>query len=231
MPEPPLPVAAIIPAAGSGLRLGGGIPKALRLLHGTSLLDRSILALDAHPAITRIVIAAPPASAPQIRMDLPACRAEVTVVNGGTSRQASVFAALAAVPDECAIVLVHDAARPLVPLDLVGRVIDAVAAGATAVVPGLPVADTVKEVDEGGYVVRTLPRAQLRAIQTPQGFRREVLLAAHAEGGPPATDDAALVERIGERVLVVAGDPAAMKITTPEDLDRAGLLVAQQGAR
>lgn len=230
MPEPPPRVAAIIPAAGSGLRLGGGTPKALRLLHGASLLDRSILAMDAHPAIACIVVAAPPAAVAQVRSDLPPCRAQVTVVAGGTSRQASVAAALAATPTDCPIVLVHDAARPLVPLGLVDRVIDAVVAGAAAVVPAVPVTDTIKQVDDQGVVVRTLPREQLRAVQTPQGFRREVLVAAHAAAGAEATDDAALVEVLGERVLVVAGDAAAMKITTPEDLDRAALLAAPEGA-
>ena len=119
------------------------------------------------------------------------------------------------------MVLVHDAARALTPSALFADVAAAVAAGAPAVVPGLPVVDTVKQVDESGTVVATPPRASLRAIQTPQGFRRDVLERAHAEAGAHSvTDDAALVEALGLPVLVVPGDPRAHKITTPDDLDR-----------
>jgi 2-C-methyl-D-erythritol 4-phosphate cytidylyltransferase len=148
------------------------------------------------------------------------------VVAGGASRQQSVAAALAALPGRYDVVLVHDAARPLVPPGLVEAVIDAVSAGAPAVVPGVVPVDTVKRVDTAGLVRETLPREQLRAVQTPQGFRHDVLEAAHAAAGTGtgtgdvagATDDAGLVELIGVPVLVIPGDVRAAKITSAADL-------------
>ncbi len=162
------------------------------------------------------------------------------VVPGGATRQASVAAGLAALVgdprgQDVDVVLVHDAARPLAPPSLVARVIDAVRDGHPAVVPGLPVTDTVKRVaPHRGVtvepVVETVPRAELRAVQTPQGFTRELLLRAHAHGADDAhdealaaSDDAGLVERLGEPVWVVAGDERAAKITTARDLAIAAL--------
>lgn len=138
------------------------------------------------------------------------------VVSGGDSRSDSVRAGLAAVPEEAEIVVVHDAARPLAPASLFAAVIAAVRAGADGAVPALPVADTIKQV-EGNRVVATLRREGLVAVQTPQAFRAEALRAAHATA-PMATDDAALVEVGGGRVVVVSGDPDNVKITTPRDL-------------
>jgi 2-C-methyl-D-erythritol 4-phosphate cytidylyltransferase len=150
---------------------------------------------------------------------------KVLVVDGGPTRGESVFATLAAAPTEYQVVLVHDAARAFAPPDLVERVAAAVRDGHDAVIPVLAVVDTVKEVDASGHVVRTLDRAVLRAVQTPQGFRRDVLLAAHTadhKGGPNAvTDDAGLVERLGVAVFCVAGAEEALKITNPADLARA----------
>ena len=145
-------------------------------------------------------------------------------VTGGAERTASVAAGLAALPAGCDVVLVHDAARCLTPTAVFDRVVAAVRAGADGVVPGLAVVDTVKTVDAEGLVTGTPDRVSLRAVQTPQGFPRAVLLAAHASG-VAATDDAALVERAGRRVLVVEGDPMAFKVTTPDDLERAERLV------
>ncbi len=144
----------------------------------------------------------------------------------------SVAAGLAALVDDIEVVLVHDAARALAPPSLFAAVILAVRGGHGAVVPGMPVSDTVKQVGPGGEVVATLERSALRAVQTPQGFTREVLDRAHAGSGTAgggtagsgtprcgtATDDAGLVERLGLRVHVVDGDPLAFKITTPLDL-------------
>jgi 2-C-methyl-D-erythritol 4-phosphate cytidylyltransferase len=144
----------------------------------------------------------------------------VRVVAGGAQRGDSVAAGLAAHSPDVEVVLVHDAARCLTPVAVFDRVIAAVRSGAPAVVPGLAVVDTIKDVDETGTVVGTPDRQRLRAIQTPQGFRRDVLVRAHAVPSA-ATDDAALVERLGERVLVVDGAPEALKITTPADLDTA----------
>lgn len=136
---------------------------------------------------------------------------------GGATRSASVRSGLAAVPDDVAIVCVHDAARPLATVDLYRRVIGAVAAGADAAVPGVPVADTIKVVDPDGRVVATPDRATLRAVQTPQAFRADALRRAHDDAGE-ATDDAALIEALGGSVVVVEGEPHNRKITTPDDL-------------
>lgn len=139
-------------------------------------------------------------------------------VAGGDSRSASVRAGLAVVPDDATIVCVHDAARPLASPAVYERVIAAVAAGADAAVPGLPVADTIKVVEADGTVVATPDRSTLVAVQTPQAFRASVLRAAHAAGGD-ATDDAALIELAGGNVVVVDGDHRNRKITLPDDLE------------
>jgi 2-C-methyl-D-erythritol 4-phosphate cytidylyltransferase len=148
----------------------------------------------------------------------------VTVVPGGAERGDSVAAGLRVLGGGVDIVLVHDAARCLTPVDVFDRVVAAVAAGAVAVVPGTAVIDTIKQVDGDGFVVGTPDRSGLRAVQTPQGFRRDVLERAHAVSSD-ATDDAGLVERLGERVLVVEGDPRALKVTTPSDLEAAARLL------
>ena len=148
------------------------------------------------------------------------------VVIGGADRAAAVEAGLAALQPDDGILLVHDVARCLAPPELFARVIGAVRAGDPAVVPGLPVIDTVKVVDAHGRVLDTPDRESLRGIQTPQGFRREVLEAAHA-GGDSATDDAGLVERAGGHVRVVAGDLRALKITSPLDLAVAAALLRE----
>ena len=137
-------------------------------------------------------------------------------IAGGNSRSASVRAGLAAVPDDATIVCVHDAARPLASPAVYERVIAAVAAGADAAVPGIPVADTIKVVEANGTVVATPDRSTLVAVQTPQAFRASVLRAAHAGGGD-ATDDAALIEQAGGTVVVVEGDHLNRKITLPDD--------------
>jgi 2-C-methyl-D-erythritol 4-phosphate cytidylyltransferase len=161
---------------------------------------------------------------------VPVCRqpaGPVTVVAGGAERGDSVAAGLAILGATVDVVLVHDAARCLTPVAVFERVITAVERGAVAVVPGTTVVDTIKQVDEHGRVVGTPDRSRLRAVQTPQGFRRDVLARAHAAygGATDATDDAGLVERLGEPVLVVDGDVRALKVTTPEDLDTAARLL------
>jgi 2-C-methyl-D-erythritol 4-phosphate cytidylyltransferase len=150
-------------------------------------------------------------------------------VAGGVTRSDSVRAGLAVVPGDATVICVHDAARPLAGPELYRRVIDAVLAGADGAVPGVPVADTVKIVADDGAVVATPERARLRAVQTPQAFRAEVLRAAHAAGGE-GTDDAELVERSGGRVVVVEGDPTNRKITHPDDLAWARAIVAAERA-
>ena len=210
-------VAVLVPAAGAGVRLGPGGPKALRLLAGEPLLVHAVRRVAAAASVRLIVIAAPPGEVEAVR-ELLAPVAPVTVVAGGAQRQQSVAAALAAVPAEVAIVLVHDAARALTPAVLVEQVAAAVRGGLPAVIPVLPVVDTVKEVGPGEVVLGTVDRSALRSVQTPQGFRHDVLAAAHNAGLDPHTDDAGMVEKAGVPVTCVPGSELAMKITRPLDL-------------
>jgi 2-C-methyl-D-erythritol 4-phosphate cytidylyltransferase len=212
--------AAIVPAAGGGVRLGADRPKALVPLADEPMVVHAIRALRESEVVEHVVVAAPTATADELRAAL---RRDwdgwVTVLDGGPTRQASVAAGLAALSPDHDLVVVHDAARALVPPSVVVRVVDILLAGAPAVIPVLPVADTMKRVRDG-RVVETVDRTELYAVQTPQGFRRDVLVAAHAAADPeaPATDDAALVELSGGEVCVVDGDPDAFKITRPLDL-------------
>ncbi|AGL21347.1 2-C-methyl-D-erythritol 4-phosphate cytidylyltransferase [Actinoplanes sp. N902-109] len=218
-------VAVLVPAAGSGVRLGPGAPKALRPLAGEPLLVHAVRRVAAAPSVRLIVVAAPAAEVPAVR-ELLAPIAPVTVVPGGAQRQDSVAAALAAVPAEVPIVLVHDAARALTPPELVESVAAAVRSGHPAVIPALPVVDTVKEVDAAGTVLGTVDRSVLRSVQTPQGFRHDVLAAAHRAGLDSHTDDAGMVEKAGLPVLCVPGSELALKITRPLDLVLAEALLA-----
>lgn len=215
--------AAIVAAAGRGERLGAGSPKALVRLAGTTLLEHAVAAMHI-AGVDHVVVTAPPALVADFAQIAPGAR----VVAGGATRQESVRLALTALPDDVDVVLVHDAARALVPVDMVQRVMTAVRAGADAVIPVLPLADTVKEVGAGGIVVRTVDRSSLRAVQTPQGFRRQVLERAHASGLTDATDDAALAEAVGVTVTTVEGSPEAMKVTTAFDLTVAESIAAMR---
>ncbi len=184
------------------------------------MLEHAVDGLLASGVITRVVVAAP-----SDRLDattkLLGGRAEV--VAGGAERHDSVRSALAAVGDS-QFVLVHDAARPLTPADQIRRVVAALSDGLRAVIPVLPVVDTIKAVDANGVVLGTPERSGLRAVQTPQGFETDLLRRAYQRaGGASVTDDASLVENLGTPVHTVAGDPLAFKITTPLDL-----LLAQQ---
>ncbi|MCV7199440.1 2-C-methyl-D-erythritol 4-phosphate cytidylyltransferase [Mycobacterium angelicum] len=211
-------VAAIVPAAGSGQRLAAGIPKAFRQLEGQSLVERAVQGLLDSGVVDTVVVAAPADRTDEAKLIL---GHKATVVAGGADRTESVSLALAALSESVApqFVLVHDAARPLTPPTLIARVVDALRAGHAAVVPGLPVSDTIKAVDANGVVLGTPERAGLRAVQTPQGFATELLMRAYrAAGTADFTDDASLVEHVGGQVQVVDGDPLAFKITTPLDL-------------
>lgn len=207
-------VGVVVPAAGTGTRLGPGVPKALRDLAGEPLLVHAVRRLRACPSVGPIVVAAPPAEVAQVQALLP----EATVVAGGAERQDSVAAGLVALPPDVDLVLVHDAARALVPVEVVEAVVAALVSGAAAVVPVLPVADTIKQVAVDGSVVRTVPRIDLRSVQTPQGFQRAVLESAHRAAAGSLTDDAGLVEAAGVTVMTVPGSPLAFKVTTPFDL-------------
>lgn len=232
------PAAAIVPAAGRGERLGGGTPKALRTIGGVPLLVHAVRGLVDSGRIDLVVVAAPPGGEAEVRGLLAEFGARVLVVGGGATRQQSVALALDAVPATVDTVLVHDAARALTPPTVVAAVADALAEpGVDAVIPVLPVADTIKAVDPTGRVTATVDRSALRAVQTPQGFRRSVLAAAHeahAHGqmdeALAATDDAGLVERLGGPVTVVPGDPEAFKVTTPFDLLIAEAVYARREA-
>jgi 2-C-methyl-D-erythritol 4-phosphate cytidylyltransferase len=211
-----LTVAAILVAAGDGIRLGGPEPKAFTVVRGRTLLEHALVPFRAYAAVRDVVVVAP---GPRLAHAAAVIGDEVTIVPGGPTRQASVSFGLAALADDVDTVLVHDVARPFVPVDVLERVLAGLAEGADAVVPVRPVTDTVKQVDEEGTVVATLDRTVLRAVQTPQGFRRAVLEAAHVgAAGHGATDDAALVEQRGGRVVVVDGADEAFKITHPWDL-------------
>lgn len=215
-------VAVLVPAAGLGTRLGPGVPKALRHLAGAPLLTHVIRRLVQAPSVGHVVVAAPPDGVDAVLAllvdELPP-HLPVDVVAGGATRQESVAAALNATPARFQILLVHDAARAFAPPDLVERVAAGVREAHEAVIPVLPVVDTIKRVDAAGHVVTTMQRTDLRAVQTPQGFRRAVLEAAHRGGlVADATDDAGLVERLGVKVYCVAGSEAAIKITRPVDL-------------
>ncbi|MEU8570001.1 2-C-methyl-D-erythritol 4-phosphate cytidylyltransferase [Streptomyces pathocidini] len=234
--------AAVIPAAGRGVRLGPGAPKALRALNGTPMLVHAVRAMARSRAVSLVVVVAPPDGAAEVRILLDDSAlpetTEVRVVPGGETRQESVRLGLAALPEDIGVVLVHDAARPLVPVETVDAVAAAVRDGAPAVVPALPLADTVKEVRprEGGepeLVVGTPERAVLRAVQTPQGFDRGALVEAHekvALQGEGATDDAGMVERLGVPVVVVPGHEEAFKVTRPLDLVLAEAVLARRRA-
>ena len=210
---------AVVVAAGSGVRFGG--PKQFAVLAGTRVVDRSLaVARDACDGVV-LVLTDPEA--------WDGAHADV-VVTGGATRADSVRAGLAAVPADADVVVVHDAARPLAGPGLYAAVVAAVRAGADGAIPGLPVADTLKRVDSdasgasgasggagGSVIAGTVDRDDLVAAQTPQAFRADVLRAAHASGGD-ATDDAALVEAHGGKVVVVPGDPRNLKLTGPRDL-------------
>ncbi len=197
----------MVVAAGRGTRFGGA--KQYEVVAGRRVLDWALAAARTVSDGLVTVVSAEHAGQPEPLAD--------RVVAGGATRSASVRAGLAAVPEDADVVVVHDAARPCATPELFAAVVAAVRAGASAAVPGLPVVDTVKRVDGDGVVVETLDRTGLVAVQTPQAFAASALRKAHG-GHPEATDDAALVERAGGRVVVVPGEPANAKVTGPADL-------------
>jgi 2-C-methyl-D-erythritol 4-phosphate cytidylyltransferase len=210
---------ALLVAAGTGERLGLDRPKAFAPLGGRPLLAESLDRLDRCPWIDAIVVAAPEGwEEPVILLseELAASKV-VSCVTGGATRAESVSAALVEVPDDALLVLVHDAARPLVDDAVVERVLAPLAEGYDGAVPALPVADTLKRV-EGGTIVETVARDGLVAAQTPQAFLASSLRRAFAADLSGATDCASLVERTGGRVAIVAGDPRLLKVTTSSDL-------------
>ncbi|PSL02482.1 2-C-methyl-D-erythritol 4-phosphate cytidylyltransferase [Haloactinopolyspora alba] len=231
--------ACVLVAAGRGERLGEGGPKAFVRVGGRPLIWHALRAIAGADLVSHLVAVVPAGyerQADELVDDAVAGRLSGTsrVVSGGENRQRSVALGLSAVPADADIVLVHDAARCLAPSGLLDAVVRAVAHGQDAVVPGLPVVDTLKRIDERSRVIDTPPRSDLRAVQTPQGFRRAVLTRAHsdaeARGDTDAPDDASLVERTGLPVHLVAGHQEAFKITTGHDLAVAETVLARARA-
>ena len=207
--------AAIIAGAGSGHRLGADLPKALVKLLDKTLVEHAVNALA--PVAQLIVVTAPAGFEDQFKKLL---GDQVTVITGGVLRSDSIRIALAAIGNEYEFVLVHDAARAIASTQLAKDIVAQLEKGEQAVIPALDVVDTIKEVDANAYVRNTPERVNLRAVQTPQGFSKSVLAHAH-QSAEDATDDAALVEAIGVKVKVIAGEERALKITNKSDLARA----------
>ncbi|WP_398481660.1 bifunctional 2-C-methyl-D-erythritol 4-phosphate cytidylyltransferase/2-C-methyl-D-erythritol 2,4-cyclodiphosphate synthase [Tardiphaga sp.] len=215
--------AAVIVAAGRGLRAGGGGPKQYRTIGGRPVIARAMEPFCAHPQVFAVQPITNPDDVALFNEAVTGLRYQVPA-NGGATRQASVHAGLEALADQAPdIVLIHDAARPFVSPAVIERAI-AAAQITGAAVPTAPVVDTIKVVNDKGHVEATPERAKLRIAQTPQAFRFDVILAAHrraaAEGRDDFTDDAALAEWAGLTVATFEGDPANMKLTTPEDFSR-----------
>ncbi|WP_046096304.1 2-C-methyl-D-erythritol 4-phosphate cytidylyltransferase [Corynebacterium ulcerans] len=223
----PRRVVAIVAAAGKGKRLGAELPKSYVPLRGKALLVRSVQAMLTSGIVDEVIVIISPEMQDYAERILgqagllPSPEIPVRLVHGGEERADSVWCGLQSLPDKDAVVLIHDSARALTPPGMIARVARAVLEGAEAVIPVLPVADTIKEVD-GTTVLRTPVRSSLRAVQTPQGFDLAQLRAANLayfEQQPEfiATDDASLMEWFGVNVQCVQGDPMAFKVTTPLD--------------
>ena len=221
---------AIIAAGGRGVRLGGARPKQFLALGGRPILQRSVDAFVSSDRIAEVVVALPSDLAASIPEYLRHRGKPVHVVEGGERRRDSVANAFARMSGDADVVVIHDAARPLVTSDLIGRTVDA-AARYGAAIAALPVSDTVKRGGADRFIVETIPRNEVFLAQTPQAFRVDVLRAALAQApGGDATDEAMLAEQAGHRVHLVEGDPRNLKITTADDLATAERLVAGDGA-
>ncbi len=211
---------AVLAAAGRGERLGSDRPKAFAKLRDRPLLAESLERLEASDWIEAIVIVAPPGwEEPSILLaEELACTKVVACATGGETRADSVRAGVAEVSGDATVIVVHDAARPVLPEEVLERVLTALNEGWDGVVPGMPIADTVKRV-EGALIVETLPREELVAAQTPQAFLAPILRDALTGDLARATDCSALVEKRGGRVTTVAGDPRLLKVTDSADLE------------
>lgn len=232
-------VYAVVAAAGRGTRLGAELPKAFVGLRGRTLVERSVTAMITSAVVDEVIVLVSPDMEPYAREILgraglldDGAEVPVRLAHGGGERADSVWAGLQAIEDTEAVVLIHDAARALTPPGMIARVANAVLHGRDAVIPAVPVADTIKRVDVDAQTVHDTPdRAGLRAVQTPQGFDLAQLRAANekyfaaADPGFTATDDSSLMEWHGTPVTVVHGDPMAFKITTPIDLTLARTIV------
>ncbi|NOT21862.1 MAG: 2-C-methyl-D-erythritol 4-phosphate cytidylyltransferase [Nitrospiraceae bacterium] len=229
-------VVALVPAAGRGLRMGGSVPKQFLSIGGEPLIVQSLRVLQAASAIDQIVLAVPSA-------DIEYCEREIVarhrftkvtrVVAGGAERQDSVRCALAQIPSDTEIVLIHDAVRPFVTQRMVEEVVAAARKEGAAII-ALPMRDTVKQVRKDGMIERTVDRNPLWLAQTPQAFRRDWIETAHRKGqieGVQATDDSFLVEWLGHSVAVVEGSGENIKVTRPEDMVIGEAILAARKAR
>ncbi len=228
-------VAAVIAAAGAGLRMEAAMRKQYFTLGGMPVLARSLKLFIEHRAVDVIIAVIPPGEADAVRVllqpHLPLKK--IKLIEGGATRQASVASGLAAVTADTELVCIHDAARPLASSDLLDRLI-AAASQWGAAIPVLQPSDTIKEVDREGFVVNTFTRDKLRLVQTPQVFRRDIILEAYRQAGIAgltATDDAALVEMIEKLVKTIPGEAENIKITKPDDFLVAALLLEGAGER
>ncbi|THJ23534.1 MAG: 2-C-methyl-D-erythritol 4-phosphate cytidylyltransferase [Nitrospira sp. CG24E] len=229
-------VVALVPAAGRGLRMGGSVPKQFLSIGGEPLIVQSLRVLQAASVIDQVVLAVPSA-------DIDYCEREIVarhrftkvtrVVAGGAERQDSVRCALAQIPSDTEIVLIHDAVRPFVTQRMVEEVVAAARKEGAAII-ALPMRDTVKQVRKDGMIERTVDRSPLWLAQTPQAFRRDWIETAHRKGqieGVQATDDSFLVEWLGHSVAVVEGSGENIKVTRPEDMVIGEAILAARKAR
>ncbi|MDW7739569.1 MAG: 2-C-methyl-D-erythritol 4-phosphate cytidylyltransferase [Bacillota bacterium] len=228
-------VAAIIAAAGEGLRMGSSTRKQYLLLEGVPVIVYSVKLFLGHPAVKEIIIVVPPGEKDAVKALIRTyySSGQYILVEGGETRQESISLGLEAVSIDIDLVAVHDAARPLATADLLNRLVEA-AAEKGAVVPVISLNDTAKEIDPSGYIISTPDREKLRLVQTPQVFRREILVNAYQEAsrkGHMATDDASLVELSGAKVLTILGEVNNLKLTSPRDLELAAILMRGLGEK
>jgi 2-C-methyl-D-erythritol 4-phosphate cytidylyltransferase len=223
-------VCAVLVAAGRGERFGGDRPKAFAKLRGRVMLAESLERLERSDWIEAIVIVAPMEwEEPSILLAEELSAGKVSsCVPGGATRADSVRAGVAEVPDDVPVILVHDAARPLLPEAVIERVITALGDGWDGAVPALPIADTIKRAGQDGAALETLDRSGLVTVQTPQAFASAALRSALAGDIAGVTDCAGLVEAAGGRVRIVEGDPRLLKVTTPADLALVETLLASE---
>jgi len=230
--EVELTVGVVVPAAGSGQRMGG-LAKPFLELCGDPVLMRALRPFLDHPAVREVIVSLPPDHAESPPAWLIEADRRIRVVAGGETRRDSVWAGLQAVSDAFDVAVIHDGARPLVSREVVDLCIEVAGQGVCGVA-GVPAADTMKEVDDGGQVVATPDRLRLWHAQTPQAFPLGVIVDAYRRALTerfPATDDAVLVERTGGRVVMVESSVANLKITRPEDLEMAELMLSRLEGR
>jgi 2-C-methyl-D-erythritol 4-phosphate cytidylyltransferase len=223
---------AVVVAAGRGERLGGGPPKAFAPLRGRPLLAESLERLDRCEHVDAIIVVAPADwEEPAILLaeEIGAAKVAAVVPGGKRSRAESVRIGVGEVPESAGVILVHDAARPLITDELIQRVLAPLGEDVDGAVPGIPIADTVKRAP-GGVVLETVERADLYTVQTPQAFRATIFRQALGAWPEDATDCAAYVERAGGRVRVIEGDPALLKVTTGADLAEVERLLARDAS-